>query len=281
MPRSFPRGEPTNGATSSLPDDIEIDGLFRKKKYSVPTQTEKNPWKTKGSSIPGSVGTPPIGPPPPLPPSMSYTLPHDKEDIHYFDVNETIEMIGWGRYQNGVICVMGMMSFADASEIWLSTIILKQLACEWGLSTLEKALVPSCVLFFMAIGSILSGKMADKFGRWPVLMVMYYLLCTFAIGSAFAPNYIFFLICRSICGFCIGASYGVSICYMAEVVPISDRSFNIFILDVFWTAGSIYICICAYFVMDLQNGWRIEVLLCALPCFITLFFLHFCDESPR
>ena len=43
--------------------------------------------------------------------------------------------------------------------------------CEWDLSLLQKALVPSMVLGFMAVGSVMSGKLADTFGRLPVLLV--------------------------------------------------------------------------------------------------------------
>ena len=40
------------------------------------------------------------------------------------DVNHCIEEIGFGRYQWKVILVMGMMSFADSCEIWLSSVII-------------------------------------------------------------------------------------------------------------------------------------------------------------
>lgn len=40
------------------------------------------------------------------------------------DVNQCIEDIGFGKYQWKIVFVMGLMSFADSCEIWLSTIIL-------------------------------------------------------------------------------------------------------------------------------------------------------------
>ena len=41
-------------------------------------------------------------------------------------MNDVVEMTGWGWYQYKVVFVMGMMSFADAAEIWLATIILSK-----------------------------------------------------------------------------------------------------------------------------------------------------------
>ena len=198
-----------------------------------------------------------------------------------FDVSDVIEMLGFGRYQWKVVFVMGLMSFADSCEIWLSSIILKMLVCEWNLSVIEMALIPATVLFFYAIGSIMSGKFADKFGRWPCLLIAYYVICITGVLSAFATSYYFFIIVRSITGFGIGASYGVSVSYTMEFVPKSYRYSTSLALNMFWIAGSVYECVVAIFVMDLEGGWRIQIILTAIPCFFTLFFLHFCDESPR
>ena len=47
-----------------------------------------------------------------------------EDDIPVTDVNHCIEDIGFGKYQWKVIFVMGMMSFADSCEIWLSSVII-------------------------------------------------------------------------------------------------------------------------------------------------------------
>ena len=47
-----------------------------------------------------------------------------EEEEKVTDVNHCIEEIGFGRYQWKVILVMGMMSFADSCEIWLSSVII-------------------------------------------------------------------------------------------------------------------------------------------------------------
>ena len=74
------------------------------------------------------------------------------------------------------------------------------LVCEWDLNVIEMALIPTCVLFFYAIGSILSGKLADKFGRWPCLLVSYYVICISGTASALASSYIMFIVYRSFTG---------------------------------------------------------------------------------
>ena len=49
-----------------------------------------------------------------------------EEDEGSYDVSECIEKTGFGSYQYKVILIMGLMSFADASEIWLSAIIISK-----------------------------------------------------------------------------------------------------------------------------------------------------------
>ena len=198
-----------------------------------------------------------------------------------FDVNTAIEKTGWGWYQHKVSFVMGIMVFADAAEIWLATIILNKLKCVWGLSSIEKALIPAIVYIFYSIGSIISGKVADKVGRFPVLLVNSYVMVVAAIASAFSPSYIFFLCCRATAGFCIGGLFATSVVYSIELMPASKRSWNMCILEFYWIAGSVFECAVAFFVMDLQEGWRIQILVTAVPCVIMLVLMHFMDESPR
>ena len=52
------------------------------------------------------------------------------------DVNQCIEKIGFGRYQWKVILVMGMMSFADSCEIWLSSVIISKTSDHYSIAIL-------------------------------------------------------------------------------------------------------------------------------------------------
>eukprot|EP00116_Pleurobrachia_bachei_P006280 sb/3466542/ len=76
------------------------------------------PAKTSKTSPTGEeeVGGSTSSPPPPAPPSYG--------GGNEIEVSECIQEIGFGPYQYKVIFVMGLMSFADSSEIWLSSIII-------------------------------------------------------------------------------------------------------------------------------------------------------------
>ena len=74
--------------------------------------------------------------------------------------------------------------------------ISDEIVCEWGISSLEEALIPGLVFLGMAIGSFSSGIWSDKYGRKRVMVIVYYCFAVFAIASAFAWSYISFLILR-------------------------------------------------------------------------------------
>ena len=66
-------------------------------------------------------------------------------------------------------------------------------------------------------GSVVFGKVADKYGRKSVLTVTLVLLLFTAVGSALAQNKWQFLVARSVTGACIGANFGVIVSYATEV----------------------------------------------------------------
>eukprot|EP00116_Pleurobrachia_bachei_P009291 sb/3469553/ len=101
------------------------------------------------------------------------------------------------------------------------------------------------------------------------------------ICSGFAPEFYSFIFCRAIAGFCIGGNYACSIVYAQEVMPVKFRSWNCLFLAMFWIFGAFYESLIAICVMQLNHGWRYQVLLTALPVGVGLVATYFMDESPR
>ena len=77
---------------------------------------------------------------------------------------------------------------------------LVDLACEWNLTALQKALIPAAILTGAAIGSFVGGKVADSFGRKSILIASYYLITIASIISITATNYYVYIVARAFCG---------------------------------------------------------------------------------
>ncbi|KAL5255194.1 hypothetical protein ACHWQZ_G014583 [Mnemiopsis leidyi] len=213
--------------------------------------------------------------PDPLP-----TSPESTESIQTYDLNNVLEAAGFGRYHIFFMIVLGMMSFADAAEIFMASVILKDMKCDFNLTPVQEAIIPAIVFFFYAIGSIVAGKLSDVYGRKKILLIGMIVLVISALLSAFVPSFWLFIACRGVTGFTIGANYGVSVVYFTEIVPVKHRSSAMLGMELFWTIGSVFECLVGMAVM-MKYGWRAQVGITVVPCIFALVLLPFCDESAR
>lgn len=111
----------------------------------------------------------------------------------------------------------------DYYEVFLLTFLIIPIAKEFDLSTGESAALFSWQLLSLAVGGVLMGYAADRFGRRPILIItiVIYALATFA--RAFSPNYETLIILTVVAGLGIGGEYGVGQTLVAEVVPARRR----------------------------------------------------------
>src|SRR4029078_4706940 len=59
------------------------------------------------------------------------------------------------------------------------------------------------------IGAFIFGRLADRFGRRPILMLNVLLYSALPFAPAFAPDYVTFLILRCLFGVAMGGEWGV------------------------------------------------------------------------
>lgn len=50
-------------------------------------------------------------------------------------------------------------------EMMILSILAPALFCEWGISTVEQAMITTCVFSGMMLSSTVWGKICDRFGR--------------------------------------------------------------------------------------------------------------------
>eukprot|EP00116_Pleurobrachia_bachei_P002589 sb/3462851/ len=199
-----------------------------------------------------------------------------------FTVNEVVERSGWGPYQQKMLLVTGIISFATAAEVWLVGIILKNIKCEWDLSSSQESLVTAILFIFYSIGSLTCGYFADKYGRWWVLVITIFITGISGVACAFAPSYYFFLMCRSFAGFAMGGNYAICMVYSQEMMSAAQRAKTMFVMEAFVVGGFLYTCLVALVVMDMDNGWRIQAFITAMPLVLAVVLgLFFLDESLR
>ena len=173
----------------------------------------------------------------------------------------------------------------DAFDFFLLTFVIKDIAKEFGVGVPEVAYALFLTLAMRFIGAFIFGRIGDKWGRKPALMLD--IVCYSVIGAAaaFSPNLTIFLILRALFGVAMGGEWGLGSSLAMESIPPQSRGLVSGILQCGYPSGFLLASI-AYGLLygrtfgDFTFGWRALFLLSVLPAFITLFIRAAVPESP-
>ena len=132
----------------------------------------------------------------------------------------------------------------------------------------------------MAVGALVFGVFADKVGRKKIFMITL-LLFSIASGlSALTTTLAAFLILRFFVGMGLGGELPVASTLVSESVEAKERGKVVVLLESFWAAGWIISAIIAYFIIP-DYGWRIALIITALPAFYAIYLRLKLPDSPR
>jgi MFS transporter, SHS family, lactate transporter len=166
----------------------------------------------------------------------------------------------------------------DAFDYFLLTFILKDIAGEFHVKITEVSLAITLTLVARPFGAFVFGRLADRFGRRPVLMLDVGLYSVLAIASAFSPNLWVLLVLRCLFGFAMGGEWGIGASLALETIPVKSRGVVSGILQEGYPVG--------FFLASLANlalptiGWRGMLMLGVIPALLILFIRRHVPESP-
>ncbi|XP_061570234.1 putative transporter SVOPL [Cololabis saira] len=196
-----------------------------------------------------------------------------------FTVEEAVESIGFGRFHVLLFVIMGSANIVEAMEIMLLAVVSPEIRCEWQLDDWQVALVSTMVfLGFMACG-VLSGYLADRYGRWKVVFGGFVWSAYFSLLTSFAPSYGWFIFLRSMVG-CGVAGVSQGFVLKTEFFPAKYRALMLPLASVFWMTGSMLIILLGMLVVPTM-GWRWMIRLSVTPSIILIFLFKFIPESAR
>lgn len=135
-------------------------------------------------------------------------------------------------------------------------------------------------LFFVGsiIGGIISGYIADRFGRIPAIILCHVNCALAGIATAFSPNFIVFAFSRFIMGMGFENCFTLVYVLMLEYVGPKYRSIvGNLSMAIFFTAGTTVLPWIAWLISD----WRMFSLATSIPMLLVLFTHWILPESPR
>jgi MFS transporter, SHS family, lactate transporter len=188
-------------------------------------------------------------------------------------------LTGWTPTQKHVVAASYLGWTLDAFDFLLLTLVAKDVAAEFKTPATA---VGWALLFTLAarpIGAFIFGRLADRYGRRPILQIDVLLYSALAFASAFSPNITVFLILRGLFGVAMGGEWGIGSSLTMEHIKSEARGFVSGLLQTGYPTGSLLAAAAAALLLP-EFGWRVLVMASAVPALLVFYIRRHVPESP-
>ncbi|MEK4762834.1 MFS transporter [Viridibacillus sp. FSL E2-0187] len=182
--------------------------------------------------------------------------------------------------RNRLLGIAGVGWMFDALDVGILSFVIAALAKEWMLSPSEMGWIGSVNSIGMAVGALVFGILADRIGRKSVFI---WTLVIFSVASglsALTTTLAAFMILRFFIGMGLGGELPVASTLVSESVASHERGRIVVLLESFWAGGWLLAALISYFVIP-NYGWRIALLLTALPAVYAIYLRLHLPDSPQ
>jgi SHS family lactate transporter-like MFS transporter len=167
----------------------------------------------------------------------------------------------------------------DAFDYFLLTFVIIAVAKEFHVGNAEVTFSLFLTLAARPIGALLFGRLADRFGRRPVLMLDVMLFAAFEFATGFAPTLTVFLVLRFLFGVAMGGEWGLGASLAMESIPPRARGLVSGLLQSGYPCGFFLAALANWLLID-HIGWRGLFMIGALPALLVLYIRRAVPESP-
>lgn len=187
--------------------------------------------------------------------------------------------------RNKLLGVAGVGWMFDAMDVGILSFVIAALAVDWGLTSSQMGWIGSVNSIGMAVGALVFGVFADKVGRKQIFMWTLILFSVASGLSAFTTTLTLFLVFRFFVGMGLGGELPVASTLVSESVKAEERGRVVVLLESFWAGGWLIAAVISYFVIPAEfwpiEGWRVALLLTALPAFYAVYIRMKLPDSPQ
>jgi len=175
--------------------------------------------------------------------------------------------------------IAGLGWMFDAMDVGILSFIIAALKVDWGLSPEQMGWIGSVNSIGMAVGALFFGLWADRIGRKNIFIITLLLFSLASGVSAFTTTLFAFLVLRFFVGMGLGGELPVASTLVSESVSAKERGRVVVLLESFWAFGWLVAALISYFVIP-SYGWRIALILTALPAFYAIYLRLKLPDSP-
>lgn len=167
----------------------------------------------------------------------------------------------------------------DAFDYFLLTFVILAVAHEFNVPKAEVTYGLFLTLAARPLGALIFGRLADRYGRRPVLMFDIVLFSILEVACAFAPSLAILLGLRFLFGVAMGGEWGIGASLAMESIPAKSRGFVSGLLQSGYPCGFFLAALANWLLVD-HIGWRGLFIVGALPALLVLYIRRKVPESP-
>jgi SHS family lactate transporter-like MFS transporter len=189
--------------------------------------------------------------------------------------------MAWTSEQKNVTIAAYLGWTLDAFDFFLMVFVLKDIAAEFNTKIPAVAVAITLTLAMRPLGALIFGRLADKFGRRPTLMINIACYSVLELLSGFSPNLATLLVMRSLFGIAMGGEWGVGSALTMETIPASARGFVSGLLQAGYPTGYLLASVVFWLLFDVLHwGWRSMFFVGIIPALLVLYIRKNVPESP-
>ncbi len=176
-----------------------------------------------------------------------------------------------------IACFLGWS--LDAFDYFILVFCVSAIAKDFHAQVTQVTEALFLTLAMRPVGAFLFGRMADKYGRRPTLMINIICYSVFELASAFAPTLPMLLVFRALFGIAMGGEWGVGAALAFETLPAEGRGFFSGLLQEGYVVGNLLAGL-VYALVFQYVGWRGMFMIGAVPAVLVLYIRSKVGESP-
>ncbi len=165
----------------------------------------------------------------------------------------------------------------DSMDVMLYALALVAIQKELRLSPASSGLLMSLTLVSSAVGGVLFGRLADRFGRARALMGSILVYSIFTGLSGLVANVLQLALCRLLLGLGMGGEWATGAALVAETWPAEHRGKALGLMQSSWAVGYAVAAGVTALVMP-RFGWRPVFFVGVLPALVTLWIRRGVEE---
>jgi SHS family lactate transporter-like MFS transporter len=166
----------------------------------------------------------------------------------------------------------------DAFDYFLLTFVIVAVAKDFDVGKAQVTYALFLTLAARPLGALLFGRLADRFGRRPILMLDVILFSVFELVTAFAPSLTALLILRFAFGIAMGGEWGIGASLAMESIPAKSRGVISGLLQSGYPCGFFIAALANWLLVD-HIGWRGLFVVGAAPALLVLYIRRKVPES--